>query len=68
MRTNLSSTVKISTDYVEGTGLKFKRIYICLKGCKNGIFSWLSAFHRVGWYFSKRLLSWTVVDCYWPRY
>ncbi|XP_029149640.1 uncharacterized protein [Arachis hypogaea] len=35
MRTNPGSTVRISTDYVEGTGHKFKRIYICLEGCKN---------------------------------
>ncbi|KAL4286331.1 hypothetical protein AHAS_Ahas19G0075500 [Arachis hypogaea] len=35
MRTNHGSTVRISTDYVEGTGHKFKRIYICLEGCKK---------------------------------
>ncbi|RYR25264.1 hypothetical protein Ahy_B02g058940 [Arachis hypogaea] len=36
IRTNPGSTVRISTDYVEGTGYKFKRIYICLEGCKKG--------------------------------
>ncbi|XP_015932092.1 uncharacterized protein LOC107458400 [Arachis duranensis] len=36
IRTNPGSIVRVSTDYVEGTGHKFKRIYICLEGCKKG--------------------------------
>ncbi|XP_057723742.1 uncharacterized protein LOC130939670 [Arachis stenosperma] len=36
IRTNPGSIVRISIDYVEGTGHKFKRIYICLEGCKKG--------------------------------
>ncbi|XP_057740328.1 uncharacterized protein LOC130957490 [Arachis stenosperma] len=63
IKTNPSSTVRISTNFVKGTRHKFKRIYIYLEGCKTGFSVGCMLFIRLdgtflkGYYLGQLLIA-----------